>query len=76
MERYFINQKNHTTATIGGVRRLKEFTPELIQVGVFGADIRIVGEKLSIASFHENEINVTGKIANIETIKTSTRGGI
>jgi len=76
MERYFVNQKNHNSVTIGGVRRLKEFTTTYLLVSVAGAEIRVVGDKLSIAAFHENEINIKGKIENVETIKTSTRGAV
>ena len=74
MEKYFVNQRNHNSVTIGGVRRLKEFSPTELIIGVAGAEIRVIGEKLKLASFHQNEINIAGKISNVETIKTATRG--
>ena len=76
MERFFVNQRNHNALTIGGIRKLKEFTTTELVVGVAGAEIRVTGEKLSIASFHQNEINIAGKIGNVETVKTATRGPV
>ena len=70
MERYFVNQKNNTAVTIGGVRLLSEFTPELIVVAVRGAKIQTTGQNLKIARFDENEIEITGKIENVATWKT------
>ena len=74
MERYFVNQKNHNQVIVGGVRRLKEFASDMLVLTVAGAEIHIKGDKLMIASFHANEIIIKGKIENVETIKTSTRG--
>jgi len=68
VEKYFVNQKNNTAVTIGGVRMLSEFTPELIIVAVNGAKIQTTGQNLKIANFSENEIEITGKIENVETI--------
>ena len=47
---------------------LSEFTPELIIVAVNGAKIQTTGQNLKIANFSENEIEITGKIENVETI--------
>ena len=69
MERFFINQKNNNEVVVGGVRALTDFSPEQIIVGVTGAKVIIMGDKLKIARFDENEIQVTGKIANVETNK-------
>lgn len=74
MERYFVNQKNHNQVIIGGVRRLKEFASDMLVLTVAGAEIQVKGDKLVIASFHGNEIIIKGKIENVETIKTSTKG--
>jgi hypothetical protein len=67
VERFFINQKNNDGVIIGGVRMLSEFSPLQIIVGVPGANIVVTGEALQIARFDENEINIVGKIANVET---------
>ena len=50
---------------------LRDFTPELISVGVGGGQINVTGQKLKIARFDENEIEVVGKIENVETIARS-----
>jgi len=73
VERYFVNQKNNQTVVIGGVRLLTDFTPELIVVAVNGAQIQTTGQKLKIARFDENEIEITGNIENVETISTRKR---
>ena len=73
MERFFINQKNNNSVIIGGVRVLAEFSPEQVIVGVVGAQIVVVGEKLKIARFDENEICVAGKILNVETLGRGAR---
>ena len=67
MERFFINQKNNNNVVVGGVRALLEFSCDQVIVGVSGARVVITGEKLKIARFDENEICVTGRIANVET---------
>ena len=68
MRKYFINQHDNTSLIVGGVKMLKEFTTELISVGVVGGQICINGQKLKIARFDENEIEIVGKIENVETI--------
>ena len=73
MPDFFINQKNNTHITIGGVKILREFTNELISVSVGGIQINVTGQKLKIARFDENEIEVTGKIENVETIGSIKR---
>jgi hypothetical protein len=65
---FFVNQENNTHVTIGGVKALKDFMPDLVCVGVAGGQVNVVGQKLKIARFDENEIEVTGKIENVETI--------
>ena len=67
MERYFINQTNNTAVVIGGIRVLSEFTTDIIVVTVYGAQITVTGTGFKIARFDENEIEVTGKIENVET---------
>ena len=56
--------------TIGGVKTLKDFLPEIVSVGVTGGgQVNVTGQKLKIARFDENEIEITGKIENVETIR-------
>ena len=71
MEKYFVNQKNHNFAVIGGVVKLKEFSSEEVLVAVSGADISVSGNKLLIDYFNSNEIGIKGKIEVITTIKKS-----
>ena len=73
MQQYFLNQKNNNHVIIGGVRILKEFGAELISVGVGAGQINVIGQKLKIARFDENEIEITGKIENVETILSRKR---
>jgi len=73
MERFFVNQINNSNIIIGGVRMLKEFTPELIIVAVQGGHIHTQGQNLKIARFDENEIEITGKIENVETVASGKR---
>ena len=73
MEHYFVNQKNNETVVIGGVRVLTDFSPEFITVAVNGAVIQTTGQKLKIARFDENEIEIVGKIENVETIPSRKR---
>lgn len=73
MERFFINQKNNSSVVIGGVRVLSEFSADQVVLGVPGGIVLVVGEKLKIASFDENEITVTGKISNVETVGRGAR---
>ena len=73
MERFFINQKNNEHIVVGGVRFLAEFSRERIVLNVVGAQVLICGERLKIARFDENEICVTGKISNVETMNRVMR---
>ena len=73
MERYFINQINNSDVVIGGVRVLSEFSPEVVTVSVPGGQVRLTGTGLKIARFDENEIEVVGKIANVETVSHGKR---
>jgi len=73
VERYFVTQKNNNNLVIGGVYLLSEFTSELIAATVSGARIVITGQSLQIARFDENEIEITGKIENVETILSRKR---
>ena len=73
MDKFFVNQVNNTQVIIGGVRLLKEFTTELITVAVFGGTVNVCGQKLKIARFDENEIEIVGKIENVETIHSGKR---
>ena len=66
---YFINQKGNKSALIGGVRQLKEFLPTEIELRVIGGTVKIIGERLTIEHFDENEIYVKGKIDSIITEK-------
>ena len=68
MEKFFINQKNNNSVIIGGVRVLAEFSSTQVTVGVTDARIIITGNKLKITRFDENEICVTGKVLNVETV--------
>jgi len=67
VERFFIEQKNNSWVKIGGVRLLSDFTSEQIIVKVRAGAVSVTGEKLKIASFNENEIEITGKITGVET---------
>lgn len=70
MQAFFVNQKNNSQVTIGGVKVLKDFLPEIVSVGVVGGgQVNVTGQKLKIARFDENEIEITGKIENVETIR-------
>ena len=73
MERFFINQKNAEAVVIGGVRLLKEFSPEQVVVSVAGGTVCVSGEKLFLAGFSENEIEVCGKIRDVVTEKRGER---
>ena len=73
VDRYFVNQKNNSCVIIGGVRMLTDFSPEQIIVAVNGAQINTVGQNLKIARFDENEIEIIGKIENVETILSRKR---
>ena len=52
---------------------LKEFTPELVLVAVKGGQVQTTGQNLKIARFDENEIEIVGKIENVETISSGKR---
>ena len=72
MQAFFVNQKNNTHVVIGGVKVLKDFLPEIVSVGVVGGgQVNVTGQKLKIARFDENEIEIAGKIENVETIRAS-----
>lgn len=72
MSNYFINQKNNNVI-IGDVKNLTEFSSENVSVNVGGATINVVGQKLVLARFNENEIEIAGKVENVETINTRKR---
>ena len=67
MEKFFINQVNNAQIIIGGVKLLKEFSTEQITVSVVGGQVNVDGQGLKIAWFDENEMEITGKIENVET---------
>jgi len=73
MERFFVNQINNVNVTVGGVKMLKEFTTEQIVIAVSGALVSVTGHSLKINRFDENEIEVTGKIENVETVSSGKR---
>jgi len=73
VERFFVNQVNNTSVTVGGVRMLKEFATELVVVAVVGGHVHVSGQNLKIARFDENEIEVMGKIENVETVASGKR---
>ena len=64
---FFVNQDGATSATIGGVRLIKDFNDTQIVVSVKGGSVEVTGDNLEIVAFSENEVQVTGKIANITT---------
>jgi sporulation protein YqfC len=68
VERFFIEQKNNQWVKVGGVRLLSEFSPEQIIVKVRAGSVSVSGAGLKIATFNENEIEITGKISNVETM--------
>ena len=70
-----ITQKNNQSIIVGGVRVLSEFSSEQVSVAVVGATVQVTGQRLKIARFNENEIEVTGKIENVETVQTRSRRG-
>jgi hypothetical protein len=67
VERFFINQTNNNSVIVGGVRKLAEFDPTRVVVAVVGGSVTVLGDKLKIARFDENEICISGKIASVET---------
>lgn len=67
MHGFDINQISNKSVRIGGVRLLTDFTTEQVAVRVTGGVVTVTGEKLKIALFSENEIEITGVIANVET---------
>jgi len=69
MERFFVSQKNAESVVIGGVRLLREFSPEQVVVSVAGGTVTVSGGKLFLARFDENEIEVAGKIRDVTTDK-------
>lgn len=73
MEHYLVKQKNADSVTVEGVRLLAEFSDELVVVTVNSARISVGGQKLKIVRFDENEIEITGKIGNVETITSRKR---
>jgi len=75
VEHYLITQKNNQSIIVGGVRVLSEFSSEQVSVAVVGATVQVTGQRLKIARFNENEIEVTGKIENVETVQTRSRRG-
>jgi hypothetical protein len=68
VERFFITQKNNNRVVVGGVRLLAEFDVERVVVKVHGGVITVTGTGLKIARFDENEIEITGKIINVESM--------
>lgn len=73
MDGFFVNQQSNTAVCIGGVRVLQDASTEQITVAVRGAVITVMGDKLKIARFDENEIEITGKIENVETMGSRKR---
>jgi sporulation protein YqfC len=73
VEHYLVKQKNADSVTVEGVRLLAEFSDELVVVTVNSARISVGGQKLKIVRFDENEIEITGKIGNVETITSRKR---
>lgn len=67
MERFFVNQTNNNSVTVGGVRKLAEFDRSRVVMAVVGGMITVLGDGLKIARFDENEICISGKIASVET---------
>jgi len=72
-ERYFLTQKNNNALTIGGVRSLTDFTSEMVSVSVIGGTVTVTGMNLKIARFDANEIEITGKIENVENSVSGRR---
>ena len=67
MERFFVNQINNNSIIIGGVKKLTEFDSSRVVVAVVSGIVTVLGDKLKIARFDENEICINGKIASVET---------
>ena len=68
-----MNQTNNSRLLVGGVKLLKDFTAELVVVSVVGGQVQVEGQNLRIARFDENEIEIIGKIENVETISSGKR---
>ena len=66
-EQFFIRQDGTRKILIGGVRTLGEFTHEAVSISCLGGAVRVLGQKLKIARFDENEIEISGKIESLET---------
>jgi hypothetical protein len=73
VERFFVNQVNNNSITVGGVRKLTEFDRTRMVVSVVGAQVTISGDGLKIARFDENEICIEGKISSVETTSSGVR---
>jgi len=67
VERFFVNQINNNSIIIGGVKKLTEFDSSRVVVAVVSGIVTVLGDKLKIARFDENEICINGKIASVET---------
>lgn len=72
VEHFTVNQTNKKVV-IGGVRTLRDFSPEMVVVSVPGATLEIHGNALKIARFNENEIEIVGEIENVATIHSRKR---
>ena len=73
MQKFFINQTDNSKIVIGGVRLLSGFDCENISVKVKAGAVNISGSGLKIERFDENEIEVIGKIENVETVASGRR---
>jgi len=70
VEKYFIRQTNNTDVVIGGVSALRDFSNTMISVATRAGMVTVHGQKLRIGRFDENEIEINGRIENVETSST------
>jgi len=61
----FIHQEANRVV-IGGVRSLQDFNPDSLTVRVKGGSVTVTGSRLEIARLDEDEMEVRGKIENVE----------
>lgn len=67
MKDFFIHQNQDHDVVVGGVLSLMDFAVDKIVLRVKGGLVEIIGQKLIIERFDENEITILGKINGVMT---------
>ena len=65
--KFTIQQTGIEKIVIGGIRGLLDFSDEEAVVGVRNGTIRVVGDRLEIAYFNQDEICLVGRIKEVHT---------